>query len=325
MFDSRKLILLCGLVVMTGPLSFTAQAQSGYVDLEAEAAAREAARAATGEGVPADPYGVQPTPSYPVTSYGVNPAPIATAGTQSPGASGNYPASGNASAPVSAAAGPASGSNLGSLVLQIQQLQQEVMRLNGKVEEQAHELRTLQEQSLQRYRDLDKRLSSGAGASAASGSGSAAPVAAPIPVANAGAANRGSGGSAQPGEKSAYDGAYGLVVGRQFDRAIPAFQQFLRDFPDGKYAPNAHYWLGELYLVLDPPDLESSRQAFALLISQYPDHSKVPDAFFKLGKVQFMKGNREKAREYLDLVIEQYGSSNPTVVKLAQDFIAENY
>ena len=35
------------------------------------------------------------------------------------------------------------------------------MRLNGKVEEQAHELRTLKEQSLQRYVDLDKRLSDG--------------------------------------------------------------------------------------------------------------------------------------------------------------------
>ena len=51
------------------------------------------------------------------------------------------------------------GQNLGNLFYQIQQLQQEVMRLNGKVEEQANELRKVKEQSLERYVDLDKRLS----------------------------------------------------------------------------------------------------------------------------------------------------------------------
>ena len=83
--------------------------------------------------------------------------------------------------------------------------------------------------------------------------------------------------------------------------------------------------MGELYLVKSPPDLEASRQSFALLLSQYPDSSKAPDALFKLGKVQFLKGNREKAREYLDLVITQYEGTNNAVVQLARDFIAQNY
>ena len=61
------------------------------------------------------------------------------------------------------------------------------------------------------------------------------------------------------------------------------------------------------------------------MLSQYPDNSKAPDALYKLGKVQFLKGNREKAREYLDRVISEYGSSNSSAVKLARDFIAENY
>ena len=73
------------------------------------------------------------------------------------------------------------GQNLGNLFYQIQQLQQEVMRLNGKVEEQAHELRNLKEQSLQRYVDLDKRLSAGGRVllprlPVAAPAGSAAPV-----------------------------------------------------------------------------------------------------------------------------------------------------
>ena len=129
----------------------------------------------------------------------------------------------------------------------------------------------------------------------------------------------------QPGETEAYRAADGLGQGKQFEQAITAVQQFIQAFPSSQYAPNAHYWLGELYLVKQPPDLEAARQSFALLLSQYPDNPKAPDALYKLGKVQFMKGNREKAREYLDLVITQYEGRNDTVVKLARDFIAENY
>ena len=129
----------------------------------------------------------------------------------------------------------------------------------------------------------------------------------------------------QPGEGEAYRAAYALVRGQQFDGAVKAFQQFLRDYPDGKYAPNAHYWLGELYLVVQPQDLESSRQSFMLLLSQYPDNNKAPDAMYKLGKVYFLKGNRVKAREYLDRVIRDYGSTNSSAAKLARDFIDENY
>ncbi|MCB1845121.1 MAG: tol-pal system protein YbgF, partial [Halioglobus sp.] len=162
-----------------------------------------------------------------------------------------------------------------------------------------------------------------AAGSAPARAGGGAPPAAVAPPTNPGGPREVP--TPQPGEQAAYDAAYGLVVGRQFDQAIPAFQQFLRDYPGSRYSANAHYWLGELYLVLNPPDLEASRQSFALLISEYPDNPKAPDALYKLGKVQFMKGNREKAREYLDRVISQYGATDSAVAKLARDFISENY
>jgi len=308
-----KALVTGGLVMLTGPLCFMAQGQ-GYVDVEAE----RAAAAAAGSAPPppaADPYGAQPAQAYPATSYGLNNAPA--------GAAVSTPASGQAQ-----------GQNLGNLFYQIQQLQQEVMRLNGKVEEQAHELRKLKEESLQRYVDLDKRLSAAGGSAPVAGpdgdSGSSPAVdAAPVvaaPVDTAPAVSSGLSQTAeQPGEGEAYRAAYALVRGQKFDQAIPAFQKFLQDYPAGKYAPNAHYWLGELYLVVQPPDLESARQSFRLLLSQYPDNNKAPDALYKLGKVQFMKGNREKAREYLDRVIREYGSTNNSAVKLARDFIAQNY
>jgi len=308
-----------GLVTLTGPLSFPALAQ--YVDLEAERAAAEAAGRnpadTSGNSTrTTDPYGAQPAQAYPATSYGAGSAPAAPTAVS--------PVSNTNTAAPPASAG---GSELGNMYLQMQQLQQEVMRLNGRVEELSNEVTTLRDQSLQRYMDLDKRIG---------GASPAAPGAAPVA---GGAAATGTAtatnpppvtasatpGVAQPGEAEAYQACYALVQGRKFDEAITAFKQFLQRYPDGQYAANAHYWLGELYLVLDPPDLEAARQSFALLLSQYPNNSKAPDALYKLGKVQFLKGNREKAREYLDLVITQYQGTDNAVVKLAQDFIDQNY
>ena len=61
-----------------------------------------------------------------------------------------------------------------------------------------------------------------------------------------------------------------------------------------------------------------------LLVSQFSQHAKVPDALYKLGKIQLMKGNRERSKYYLDRVISEYSDSNKSVVKLAQDFIFKN-
>ncbi len=314
-----KALVTGGLVIMTSPLCLMASAQS-YVDVEAERAQQRTSTttdtgAAGSSGTttaPSDPYASQPAKAYPATSYGLNSAPAAPV----------------SSAPTvgSTASTGQGGQNLGNLFFQMQQLQQEVMRLNGKVEEQAHELRKLKDQSLQRYVDLDKRISDGSGTgTAAATSVAAAGSASAAPAGSAAIAGSSSGATEQAGEGEAYRAAYALVRGQQFDGAVKAFEQFLRDYPAGKYAANAHYWLGELFLVVEPQDLESSRQSFTLLLSQYPQNSKAPDAMYKLGKVYFLKGNRDRAKEYFDRVINEYSSSNSSAVKLSKDFIAENY
>lgn len=204
--------------------------------------------------------------------------------------------------------------DIGGLFNQVQQLQQEVMRLNGLVEQQAYELRQLKEQSLERYLDIDRRLASGAAPRGANAS-AAAPAASRPSASGAAAAE-------QPGEAEAYRAAYALVRGQEFAAAVPAFTRFLQNFPDGRYAPNAYYWLGELYLVLEPADPEAARQSFMLLLGQYPNHAKIPDALYKLGRVHYIKGNPERAREFLERVRRDYPDSS--AARLAGDFIDQN-
>ena len=202
----------------------------------------------------------------------------------------------------------------GDLLGKLQLLQEEVMRLNGLLEQQAHNIRVLEEKSLQRYIEIDRRLSAV----------DTDTIDSPKRQTETVFFSDQNSVPEQPGEGEAYVSAYGLVKNREFDLAITAFQNFLKEFPDGKFAPNAHFWLGELYLVLDPADPEASRQAFMLLVSQFSQHVKVPDALYKLGKIQLMKGNRERSKYYLDRVISEYSDSNKSVVKLAQDFIFKN-
>jgi tol-pal system protein YbgF len=193
----------------------------------------------------------------------------------------------------------------------MQIMQQEVRELRGHIEELTYELRQLKQQSLERYVDIDRRLSQGGGSDGTGDTEGKPPV------------------SVQPreqaGEATAYRKAYSEVRSQQFNGAIVAFKQFLQDFPDGKYAANAHYWLGELYLVIVPANLELARREFSLLLEQYPDNTKVPDAMYKLGKVYFEKGNPDKAREYMDRVISEFGSGNSSAVKLARDFLRQHY
>jgi len=214
-----------------------------------------------------------------------------------------------------------SGQNASELFYQLQLLQQEVMQLRGVVEEQSFQLKQLKQQSMDRYIELDRRLATGAAPSAAEGGSSdgadSSPVAATTKPSNDVAP--------MAGEKAAYDAAYRLVTSKQFIEAQEAFKQFLIDFPDGKYAPNSYYWLGELYQVIQPKDLEASRQAFTQLVNLYPDHPKTPDAMYKLGKVYFLKGNKQKSRQWLDKVIAQYGSGVSSAADKSRQFIQENF
>ena len=300
----RYLLALTGLALYAGSLG-----AQDYIDLEAERLEEQRARE---QGYPQET-------AAPVDSYAPDPYEEADAAT-GVDAYQEVPAYQSSPAPADPPQTQqgTGGQNFGEIYYQLQLLQREVMQLRGQVEEQAHELRQLKQQSLERYVDLDRRIG-GVGAlpdgespaTPANGNGSSPPKAAPS--------------QAQPGETEAYRSAYALVRNQNFEQAVEAFKVFLQQYPDGKYAPNAHYWLGELYLVISPPDLEAARRAFTLLLEQYPDNSKIPDALYKLGRIYFQKGNSTRAREFLDRVVNDYADSGSSAVGLARDFISENY
>ncbi|SFB26761.1 tol-pal system protein YbgF [Azotobacter beijerinckii] len=203
----------------------------------------------------------------------------------------------------------------GEMFLQLQQLQDEVSRLRGMVEEQQHEVRRLKQESLDRYQDLDSRLSAAASAPAQQQNAPAGAIdtgGTPVPAAAQAPA---SSGSADPEkEKLYYDAAFDLIKVKDFDKASQAFAAFLRKYPNSQYAGNAQYWLGEVNLAKG--DLQGAGQAFARVSQNYPKHPKVPDSLYKLADVERRLGNAGKAKSALQQVVAQYPGSS--AAQLAQ-------
>src|SRR3990167_6783176 len=135
------------------------------------------------------------------------------------GRSGAY-AGGGAETPTSAQ---------GMVFTQLQQMQQEIAQLRGLLEEQQNEIQRLKQESLERYQDLDRRLSSGAAGAAATQNSPAAGAASAnaSPPATAGqtqAPAPASNGPTDPEkEKLFYDAAFDLIKAKDFDKASQAF------------------------------------------------------------------------------------------------------
>ena len=221
------------------------------------------------------------------------------------------------------------GDDTGSLVIRLQQLEEEIRRLNGIVEEQQLLLTRLQDQTLERYVELDRRIAM-VGSEPNElmpddtvGDGTADPFDDADDSGITIAPVRPEQTQELPGERDAYQAAYSLVPQRAFPEALAAFQSFLADYPFGRYASNAHYWLGELYLVVDPVEPELARQSFRLLLDQYPSDKKVPDALYKLGIVHALKGDLERSSEYLNRVITEYGDDGHPAAQLAAELLAK--
>jgi tol-pal system protein YbgF len=192
----------------------------------------------------------------------------------------------------------------GVLFGRLQDLQQEVMMLRGVVESQQQAIDRLEREQRERYLDLDRRLARMTGTEAAGEAGPVNPEQA--------------GETAGDDERSAYERAFALTRDRDFEQAIPALRELIDRYPDGQYVPNAWYWLGELYRALPEAELEESRQAFVQVERRFPDHRKAPDALFKLGVVHDLLGETERARSYLNRVLEEYPDSSAARLAASQ-------
>lgn len=210
------------------------------------------------------------------------------------------------------------------MLQQVQALQQQVQQLQGQLEDQTHSFQQLQQQQKQQYQDLDNRITQ---LSSAKGSLPAvmpaiAPVAAPGPAVTTAPAiaatptpvavttNTAAGvtGVAQQSDEQMYQAAYNLMLNKQYPQATQSMQAYLAQYPQGTYAPNANYWLGELNLLQG--NVDAATQSFNTVVTQFPKSPKVPDAMLKLGFAYYDQGNLAQAKTELTQVQQQFPNSS---------------
>lgn len=190
----------------------------------------------------------------------------------------------------------------------IDQLRQEMMEMRGQLEEHAFRIEQLQQEGRDRYLDLDERISR---LNDQSGKVPPAPVAnlkPPMVSAPVIEAAEKKNQSALKAEEATYQSAFALIRSKQFDKAKNALQEQLKIYPEGRYADNAHYWLGEVDMAQGHYD--AAKVSFQIILNEFPKSPKVPDASYKLGRVYDLLGNQKEAKRLLELVIQEYPDSS---------------
>ncbi|WP_202844434.1 tol-pal system protein YbgF [Luteimonas saliphila] len=194
------------------------------------------------------------------------------------------------------------------LLNQLTALRSEVQALRAQIEELQQTNEQLRSTSRSQYLDLDGRLNrlEGGALPVQEGGAPATP-----PPAAAGPSDTPPTVHGDPGllansadERGAYDTAFGALKAGDYAESAQLFQAFLQAHPEGVYAPNARYWLGESYYVTQNYDL--AREQFQALVDRYPTHDKAPGALLKVGLSQYGLRDLDGAEDTLSRVASRF-------------------
>lgn len=121
-------------------------------------------------------------------------------------------------------------------------------------------------------------------------------------------------------EFTIYSSALNLIVkSKDYDGGVAAMNKYLAQFPKGKYAPNALFWVGSAYQSQNQP--EKAIESYERMIKRYPREVKADEARLRLARVYLQRGDKEEARLLLDEILEGGG----TQAKAAQDMLSKNF
>lgn len=207
------------------------------------------------------------------------------------------------------------------LLGKVDQLQNEIQQLRGQLEEQAYAIEDLKKRHTTAGSNFEQRLQmleitgSSDGQSDKGLPSEIAEIQKPLVPQGEAPINKKVTGI----EKQVYLAAYENLRNGHYNQAISMFKQVIFDYPDGEYADNAQYWLGETYKVNQ--DIPAAREAFKQVIDNYPESAKVPDAMLKLAYIEIEQQQPDKAREYLLKIIDDYRDS--TAAHLAETKLME--
>lgn len=133
------------------------------------------------------------------------------------------------------------------------------------------------------------------------------PPAAPPPTGGTGL-TPGSAGPATPppgmSAETTYQNAYRDLQSNQLDLALQEFTDYLKYFPNTDYAPNAQYYIGDIYL--RKGDTDNAIAAFDAVLERFSENSKTPDARYMKGRALVQAGKPTAAAQEFREIVKRY-------------------
>jgi len=196
---------------------------------------------------------------------------------------------------------------------QLDLLHTEVNELRGVTELHTHQLSEVLERQRELYQEIDRRVSEVLELTSKT-----------TPIATNAISDVATNVSATSysdnlTENETYDRALNLVLkDKSYKQAIIEFEAFNKSFPNSSYAPNAHYWLGQLLFNQD--ELDQASKAFMVVVNKHKESTKRPDALLKLAMIAQKQNKTKKAIDTYQQLLKEYPDS--TSAKLGKPRLA---
>jgi len=105
-------------------------------------------------------------------------------------------------------------------------------------------------------------------------------------------------------EQQAYQKAFEQLKALRYSKAQKSFSEFLSQYPDGRYAHIAQYWLAESNYAQRKFKLAITD--YQRLLEKYKTSPKKAEAYLKIAYCHYELGNKKKTRETLNTLIKRF-------------------
>jgi len=221
-----------------------------------------------------------------------------------------------------------------------QELEAQIRDLRGKLEEQDNTIDQLSKDLQNRYTDIDKRIellnqkidppeeqsdengegdhqqavpnNSNSVAAPATKNTTAQPTTANNQASsnNVAVKNNVNTSDSKELEKAAYTVALDAYKKGGAKQAIAPMQNFIKSYPNSVYTGNAHFWLAEFNLAIDPPNYNEAKKNYEIVAAKFPDSAKAPRALYQLYSIsKDVNKNMASANVYKTKLLNTYPKS----------------
>ncbi len=180
-------------------------------------------------------------------------------------------------------------SRLDQMAQSFQELKETILDMNGRIGKMDAKL-----QDLQRQMQIGSNPAAPPGAAPAPGgtASGAAPAACPATMQ----------------ADTTYSNARRDYTAGSYDLAMQEFSDYTRCFPNTQFAPNAQFYVGDIYF--KKGDYDNAVKGFDAVIQQYTENNKTGDAHYMKGNSLLKLGQRDAAAKEFRLVIAKYPDSD---------------